>query len=1150
MLGLALALAVPPSARADDPNPATGESRATEPGEQGPAPVASDAQESLSPDVDEEPARSPSTWRQALPAMQIADMHGRAALEAATGVADRIAQSADLPEGPTERAAALGLPADQLERRSALAERRAALVAERERTESERRQLQRLLQQSAEPLDTGRQAAHPAEHLLLPTRAIDGLTTVAQAALRLEQQQAWRDAIAAEYALVQLVRLVDLLIEELERQATARGRDTRATGARQRLQDETGVTGEVEQQAAEARRLAEEARRETLDAERRRLADILDAAGAALDTLAAERREEEARLEDLADAEESFSSFARELQRRVDSVRAAPASDPTRPERADRLFGEALGIRQQARTERNAALAEQGSVRDSLQDARAARAEALGNLELLQLDATAVDPELTLLRLTAAEAGHQVAEQQVRLRQLRVDRVEGALAFADARVAQTARWMDGVTPLLSPQERRSRFRIHRDSLVEAGQNLQDRARIWGEFATNWREHARALVNRVLSVDGVLGAGRLVVLLALLLLGLRQLRARRHGVIRAVLKRMEATEWAARHYAWILKTAELLRDLTYPTATWLIAWLLFRQLPTDLALLNLLRNATLGVLLYVVAIRAATTVLLPSASRGKNPYRGDNVADFGIDVIDIEERTAQLLVLTARILLLYLLVTSILLHTLATFTGLGLVYQSMHSLVFWGRLALLYALSWYWRDVIVDQFVQMSRLEGKPAERLLRKHKDRPYSVIVLLMLAGYVLVVETGKFARHHLVEVSLVKRFNNFIFRKRIELAQSAQSEDTDAEARGTAFDPDHPAFHEDSFCPRDEEIDRPREVERLLKALDAWSTDEDSGGAVALIGERNMGKTTILAQAHDALQARLDGSDGTTLTWLTLVERITTPADVHDLLVALFELPGSTTHDTLVHAILDGPRRLVIVDECHMLFLRRIGGFAALDTFLNVVSLTRQRVFWLLSFNLYAWRYLNRVNNRRHYFRDTLTLTGFGDAELRSLIDRRNARAGVQPDFSRLALAGARPGRHGFELVKTSEGYFRLLNEYAAGNPGIAMALWLRSLRQQPDGTAIVQLFRPPGETQLKELDDNQLFSLTAIAQHESLTAEELASVLNMPVGQALLHFNLFLEHDFIRLDGRGRARLHAVCQRQILNRLRDTNLLYLQR
>jgi hypothetical protein len=80
-------------------------------------------------------------------------------------------------------------------------------------------------------------------------------------------------------------------------------------------------------------------------------------------------------------------------------------------------------------------------------------------------------------------------------------------------------------------------------------------------------------------------------------------------------------------------------------------------------------------------------------------------------------------------------------------------------------------------------------------------------------------------------------------------------------------------------------------------------------------------------------------------------------------------------------------------------------VGGFEGVDEFLDLVTLTNHRIFWILVFDTFPWAYLHRVRDRRGFFREIVRLRPFDDSQLKQLIERRNEAAGIFPDFDRLS-------------------------------------------------------------------------------------------------------------------------------------------------
>ena len=121
--------------------------------------------------------------------------------------------------------------------------------------------------------------------------------------------------------------------------------------------------------------------------------------------------------------------------------------------------------------------------------------------------------------------------------------------------------------------------------------------------------------------------------------------------------------------------------------------------------------------------------------------------------------------------------------------------------------------------------------------------------------------------------------------------------------------------------------------------------------------------------------------------------------------------------------------------------------------------------------------------------------------------------------PDFRNLLVrtTGSHTGR--FEIVKTARGFYRLLNEFSQGNPAVAMHYWLESLKMRRNRRVEVSLFSKPDDTALRDLDERQLFALTAIAQHDNLNADELARVVEIEPGLCRLDLAYLSDKGFLK-------------------------------
>jgi hypothetical protein len=210
--------------------------------------------------------------------------------------------------------------------------------------------------------------------------------------------------------------------------------------------------------------------------------------------------------------------------------------------------------------------------------------------------------------------------------------------------------------------------------------------------------------------------------------------------------------------------------------------------------------------------------------------------------------------------------------------------------------------------------------------------------------------------------------------------------------------------------------------------------------------------------------------------------------------------------------------------------------------------VNATSSRIFWIILFNSFTWRFLNESRSRLHFFRKLIEVPSWSADELRDLIRRRNKQTGFEVEFDEMLLAGER-GSARLELVEGADGYFRLLRETSGGNPRIATRLWLSSLTVIGEKKLRVSAFREPSSAALEKMSDELLFALAAISQHENLSTDERRRVLNVSEGLARFAVQYLSEADLIvTKDGSSdRFTLAAGLYRQTLRALRQKHLLF---
>jgi hypothetical protein len=176
-----------------------------------------------------------------------------------------------------------------------------------------------------------------------------------------------------------------------------------------------------------------------------------------------------------------------------------------------------------------------------------------------------------------------------------------------------------------------------------------------------------------------------------------------------------------------------------------------------------------------------------------------------------------------------------------------------------------------------------------------------------------------------------------------------------------------------------------------------------------------------------------------------------------------------------------------------------------------------------------------------------EVIKIAPWSEAEVRQLIRARDGVVDMAISVTDLVVTHENEDQY-YEVIKTSEGFFRLLHEFCQGNPRVALLFWLRSLKRDNKGQLQVSLFRRPPYAVLSTVTDQYLFTLAAVAQHGGLSAEEASTIIHIDRGFCEMAMNFLHESDIITVDPRTeRARISTLYLRAVLKQLSDSNFLY---
>ena len=866
----------------------------------------------------------------------------------------------------------------------------------------------------------------------------------------------------------------------------------------------------------------------------------------------------------LSQAEEAFTTRRDEVNVFVDQLpREVPESD--RVSRVDPVFE---SVRRERHQLRQAFFQANDTLRTLEKSAEAEKVQAdraVDRLEEAQEEQKSGETELGKARIELARAEAHAESMESEIAILRVEQHVALKALIRQRLDFFNVALEKLLPFISSTKRSEYYSITRDenwidaqhgtrlAVIRVSKYISDRVEEVFEFIASP------------SVSGAAWIGGFVLRALILMAILFVLRSRGSSFVRRI------TDWALKQRTFrtrpgaTIKAGEVVRHILSPLAlfaalTYLIDYIeiilpeaSYAQWVVNAVFIFRLTTIIVSVMVLPRTVREPEKLLTQPGEGFGAPVSADG---DGIDVVQLEISRARKLVRSAKVVIWFWLLVVYVPELIVALMGHSIVWRLVDIATTWGFILVIYSVLSTWKDDIARIFERVAPQDLERAVAFVNANKDKVWGVLVIAGASVYVFIKEGARLGRRYLVETEWSKRISNFVFRKRVEYQQRDKNakEANDPETLDASLSiaalpshylalfEDHPLTDEIYLVERSSDLSK-----KVATKYDSWKKSKRQG-SVALIGETGIGKTTELHTISHLLEQRC-AQDATQIVSATVRDKMTTKDDVISLLVELFGLTQTPeTKTELIRALLDAPEHVIVLDDCHHLFLRFIGGFEGLELFLEIVNLTDSTHFWVLSFSKFAWSYLARVKRREHYFGAVLHIEPWSGSEIEDLIWKRSLMTGCKVEFDDLVVTRDEGEDISYEVIKSAKGYFRLLHEFCQGNPRVALIYWLRSLKmgQDPE-TMQVGLFRTPPERVTALLADNYWFTLTALAQHTSLDALEISKVINADEGFCEMALNYFEEMEVVTMDSDRRARLDALYLRQVLKHLADSNYLY---
>ena len=725
------------------------------------------------------------------------------------------------------------------------------------------------------------------------------------------------------------------------------------------------------------------------------------------------------------DASEEFTRRQEEIDAEISEFPAEP-TDSERREEIDPLFRQIRQHRQQARRDYSAALQELRVAVDEQSAAERRYGAARRELEeVRQRVERLADRDLVSHKVALEEAEVKYRKRQLEKATDVVAAREKSVALHADRIEYYTKVLEEVLPTISETARERYFSVwENENWRNVGASFEEATRYISRVASLRLQQLRSLPNRLYSAEFWGWIFGLLWRLLTIPLGVYLLRDHSRWVIHRLMDFLLRRRFFRRRATGTIKFGEVVRSIVWPLILFLTIKLCVDYVAATFPEAEVLAWGIDVVFLYLIAMALVKVLVLPRAHREKqgsatpSPDLGrlsDRSSLSGEDVVDVfhfDVEQGGKLVRTCRHILVFVLAAWVVPQLFAKVFGHTVLWALVQSFFKWSVIGIVYYELSNWRDEIAALFGRLAAGRIPRVAEFVDEHKGKLYGVLIIALASVYVVIVELGRFARRYFVDTELARRITNFIFRKKIELKQKERDEqvEVDQETDGRMPEEYLELFEERPLVDEQYAVERTEMLDEIEETWEAW-TGHGRQGSMAVTGEKGIGKTTLLNQLYRRFRREHPDQQ---IAYAALVDKIVTSEALVSYLADLFglgEVPQS--RDELVERILELPPRVVMVDDCHHLFFRKIEGFQALQVFLDVVNLTDHHHFWVLTFNRYGWKYLQRVQESKHFFGRAIAMPEWSPSQLQSLVEQRNEMVDYEISFTEASRTEFEPAQ-----------------------------------------------------------------------------------------------------------------------------------------
>lgn len=288
---------------------------------------------------------------------------------------------------------------------------------------------------------------------------------------------------------------------------------------------------------------------------------------------------------------------------------------------------------------------------------------------------------------------------------------------------------------------------------------------------------------------------------------------------------------------------------------------------------------------------------------------------------------------------------------------------------------------------------------------------------------------------------------------------------------------------------------VNRQKELQKLEDSFTNWTKNRFV--TCAIIAEKGCGVTSLL-------NAFLETIPPTDTIRGELHEKIFTQDEYFNYFNSLLGTQNIATNKELIDHLNDTQSaKIIILENLHHMFLKKVGGFESMKMLFEVVSYTTKKVLWVGVFTPETWNYLDKTISISNYFTSEIVMEPLSQESLQEIISKRNAYEDLKVEFlpkeDSLKSTTFEKLEDDEKQPYLSDKFFKQLHRLSNGNISLALLYWVRAIEQMDENVIRVREIDDLDHSFIKNLSSEALFALQALILHDGLTLHDFAIVMN---------------------------------------------------